>query len=80
MFCEKVEPIVNELAQEYAGRMTCVIAKHNEGDSQQRIERYGLKGHGMVITDADDKVLWSESSHKQTKEGVTAAIKKVLGG
>jgi len=78
--CAKVEPIVHELAQQYAGKIDCVVKKHDEGDSQHRIARYGLTQHGMVITDAQDKVLWSEEGHKMTKEGVVAAITKVLGG
>ena len=75
-----VESTLDKLAQQYAGKIECVVRKHDEGDSQQRIVRYGLSQHGMVITDAEDKVLWSESGHKQTKEGVVAAITKVLGG
>jgi hypothetical protein len=71
---------VHELAQTYAGKIDCVVKNHDDADSPQRIERYGLKIHGMVITDASDRVLWSESSHQQTKAGVEAAIKKVLGG
>ena len=78
--CQKVEPIVHGLAQDYQGKIDCKVVKHNEGDSPERIKRYGLGQHGMVITDQDDKVLWSEPSHKQTREGVDAAIKKVLGG
>lgn len=79
MFCAKVEPIVNGLTTEYAGRVACKIVKHDQGDSPARIARYGLNLHGMVITDQDDKVLWSESGHKQTREGVVAALTKVLG-
>ena len=77
--CSKVEPIVNELAKDYAGKVACSVVKHDEGDSQERIKRYGLNIHGMVIVDAADKVVWSESGHKQTKAGVQAAIDKLLG-
>jgi hypothetical protein len=80
VFCAKVEPIVHGLAQDYDGKVTCVVKKHDEGDSQDRIKRYGLNLHGMVVTDASDKVLWSESGHMQTREGVEAALKKLLGG
>lgn len=70
---------MNGLATDYQGKIDCKVVKHNEGDSQARIQRYGLDQHGMVITDQDDKVLWSESGHKQTRDGVAAAIQKVLG-
>lgn len=71
---------MHELAQKYTGKLVCEVKNHDAGDSPARIQRYGLNIHGMVITGADDKVLWSESSHKQTREGVEAAIAKVLGG
>ena len=80
MLCSKVDPIVNGLNTEYAGRIECKVVKDNEGDSPARIQRYGLNVHGMVITDQDDKLLWSESGHKQTRDGIKAAIDKVLGG
>ncbi len=80
MFCEQVEPIVHELAPQYAGRMQFHVVAHDAPGSQDRIRRYGLSVHGMVITDRDDKVVWSESGHKQTRAGVVAAVDKVLGG
>jgi hypothetical protein len=79
VFCEKVEPIVNELATEYPGRVDCKIVKHDAEGSAARIVRYGLDKHGMVVTDQDDKVLWIESGHKQTKAGVVQALTKLLG-
>ncbi len=79
MFCEKVEPIVHELAKEYAGKVDCQVVKHDAEGSAARIVRYGLDRHGMVVTSADDKVLWLESGHKQTKAGVVQALQKLLG-
>ncbi|MBL8754460.1 MAG: hypothetical protein JNK15_14245 [Planctomycetes bacterium] len=67
------------LAKDYTGKVDCKVVKHDEGDSQDRIKRYGLDIHGMVVTDAADKVLWSESGHKQTRDGIDAALKKLLG-
>lgn len=80
MLCSKIEPMVHGLAADYAGKMTFVVRNHQEGDSPARITRYGLDVHGMVITDAADKVLWSESGHKQTRADVQAAIDRLLGG
>lgn len=67
-------------AQEFAGKIECKVVPHNEGDSPQRIQRYELGQHGMVITDQSDAVVWKEPGHHQTREGVEAAIKKALGG
>ncbi len=80
MLCAKIEPMVHGLAEDYAGKMKFEVRSYNEGDSPDRITRYGLDVHGMVITDAADKVQWSESGHKQTRAGVQAAVDKLLGG
>ncbi len=68
------------LAKDYAGKMKFEVVPYNQGDSQQRIADYELGQHGMVIADQDKKKVWSESGHKQTRAGVEAAIKKLLGG
>lgn len=77
--CARVEPIVHGLATEFAGKVECKVVNHDAGDSQARIQRYGLNLHGMVVVDGNDKVLWSESGHNQTRDGVTAALRKLLG-
>ncbi|MEO6596178.1 MAG: hypothetical protein ABIP94_15630 [Planctomycetota bacterium] len=70
---------MHELAKAYEGKMKFEVVKYNEGDSQARIAAYELDKHGMVIADQNKAKVWSESGHKQTKEGIEAAIKKVLG-
>ncbi len=70
---------MHELAKDYGNRMKFEVVKYNEGDSQQRIADYGLNIHGMVIVDQDKKKVWSESGHKQTREVVEPAIRKLLG-
>lgn len=71
--------MVHGLAKEFAGKIECKVVDYQAGDSPERIKRYGLQQHGMVIVDPADTVLWSESGHKQQKEAVVAAIRKVLG-
>ena len=78
MFCAKVEPIVNELEQDYGSKMNFVIRPYNEGDAQDLIAQYELDKHGMVITGKGGASRWKESGHKQTREGVEAVIKKLL--
>lgn len=59
--------------------MKFVVRDAKDQASEALIKKYGLDVHGMVITDgADDSVVWKESGHNQTKEGVKAAIDKVL--
>ncbi|MCA8976891.1 MAG: hypothetical protein KDC98_19365 [Planctomycetes bacterium] len=78
MFCAKVEPIVNGLAQDYAGRMKFEIRPYDEGDAPELIRKHALDRHGMVITDPTGAARWKESGHKQTRAGVEAAIKQLL--
>ena len=56
------------------------IADGKNDEGLGRIKKYGLDVHGMVITDKNDKVLWKESGHLQTKSGIKTAIDKVLSG
>jgi len=70
---------VHGLAKDYTGKMKFEVVPYDQGDNPKRIADYGLDLHGMVIVDQDKKKVWSESGHKQTREGVEAAIKKLLG-
>ena len=74
-----MEPIVNGLQKTYGDRMTFQVKDYKKGDSPQLIQKHDLGKHGMVITDAKGNKLWSEPGHKQTKEGVEEAIRRVLG-
>ena len=79
MFCAKVEPIVRGLEKDYGDKMTFVIRNYQEDDAPALIEYFDLDVHGMAITDKQGTLHWKESGHKQTREGVEAAIKKLLG-
>ncbi len=79
MLCARVEPMVHGLEKEHGTAMRFVVVDHKAGDSPERIARYELGRHGMVITDAKGEKLWSEPGHEQTRERVEAAIRQVLG-
>ena len=74
-----IEPVVGDLETKYGDKMDFHVVAFNEGDAPERIEQYGLRVHGMVITDAEDKKLWAESGHKQKITVVSAEIEKLLG-
>lgn len=78
MFCAKVEPIVNELEKDYPN-MKFVIRDYSKDDAPALIEFFGLEVHGMAITDKQGTLHWKESGHKQTRAGVEATIRKLLG-
>ncbi len=58
--------------------MTFHVKDWKDGDSPELIEKYKLGKHGMVITDAEGKALWSQHGHMQTRPEVERAIKKLL--
>ena len=70
---------MNGFAKDYEGKMKFAVEDGESDESVARIAKYGLVKHGMVITDKDDKIVWSESGHDQTAAGVKAAIDKALG-
>ena len=70
---------MNGFAKEYEGKMQFVVEDGKTEANIASIAKYGLEIHGMVITDKDDNVLWSESSHNQKHETVKKAIDKALG-
>jgi len=79
MLCAKVEPMVHGLAKDYAGKMKFEVVPYDQGNNKQRIADYQLDLHGMVIVDQTGAKVWGESGHKQTRAGVEAAIKQLLG-
>ncbi|MEC7583641.1 MAG: hypothetical protein VYE77_04930 [Planctomycetota bacterium] len=78
MLCGKVEPIVNGLEKEYGSQLDFEIVDYKKGDSPERIKKYDLGVHGMVITDQAGNRIWSESGHKQTRPGIVKGIKYSL--
>ena len=58
-------PIVNGLAKEFDGKLQFQVLNTAAPGSAEQIEKYALDIHGMVITDQDDTVVWSESGHMQ---------------
>ncbi|MCA8970527.1 MAG: hypothetical protein KDC95_12110 [Planctomycetes bacterium] len=81
MFCKKVEPMVHGLAKqdEFSERIEFVVEDYQKGDSPERIAKYGLERHGMILTDRGGNLVWSESGHKQQRETVVAALREALG-
>lgn len=72
--------MVRGLAKDYDGRVVCRVEDYQKGDSPALIKKHGIEKHGMILTDAEGKLLWSESGHKQQRDKVAAALDKVLSG
>ena len=52
--CRMIAPILNEVAQEYAGRLT--VAKLNVDENQQIPQKYGVRGIPTLILFKDGQV------------------------
>lgn len=67
-------------AKDYEGKMLFAVEDGKTEANKARIGKYGFSVHGMVITDMQDKIIWKEEGHLQTKAGVKTAIDKALSG
>ena len=70
---------MHALEKQFGSKMDFEIVMFNKGDAPERIKKYQLQIHGMVIVGADDEVLWKESGHQQSQKEVTAKIESLLG-
>lgn len=80
MLCQIATSMVHGLEEKFADRMAFEVVDYSTPENQAKIEEYGLDQHGMVITDQDGNLVWSESGHSQKETEVTAQIEAALGG
>ena len=78
MLCEIITSVVHGLEEKFEGQLTFEVVDHSTPENQARIKEYGLGRHGMVITDQDGNLLWSESGHDQVEAEVAATIERLL--
>lgn len=69
---------MNELAEQYDGKMDFEVLLTTAPGAAEHIRELGFDKHGMVITDAQDKVLWKEDGHTQKKPAIQSQIDKLL--
>lgn len=75
--CEEVRPMLADLHAEYGNRIHFRELDYHLFSSQEDLRNYAFGHHGLVITDPEGAVLWSDAEH-QKREIIEAAIRKVL--
>ena len=78
MLCNKITVIVNDLKKTHKEKLTIKAVKVGEGNSTKEIEKYKLKGHGIVAKDKDGKFLTKVDGHNYGREKVEEVIAKLL--
>ena len=73
-------PIVNGLAEQYGDKMDFEVISTKAPGAADQIQQFGFDVHGMVITGAEDRILWKEEGHTQKEPAVKAQIEKLLKG
>ena len=68
MICEKSTVIVNGLDQKIKDVVNIKTVAAHLPDSQKDIKENKLGSHGVVLRDADNKVVWVFKNHNFTKE------------
>lgn len=71
-------PIVHGLAEQYGDQLDFEVVDKTEPGAAERIAGYDFDVHGMVIVDQNDRVVWKEEGHTQTRARVAAAIDAAL--
>lgn len=75
--CKFMEPVVEELAREFAGKIE--IKKYNvdEPESQPLIAKYQISAMPTYIIEVDDKVV-QQYIGAQSKKTLTEAVQQIL--
>lgn len=74
--CKKLDPIMKELAAEYAGKVA--VAKLNTEENQKTAMQYGIMGLPAVLVFKNGQRV-DMVSGLQTKDGYKARFTKTLG-
>jgi len=76
--CENAKTIVNGLAQEIKGKVSIKMVSASLPDSAKDIKENNLGSHGVVLRDAENKVVWTFKSHDFKKEDLLKGLGKIL--
>jgi len=75
--CQKSTAIVNGLDQKIKDEVKITTASASLPESDKDIKENSLGSHGVVLRDADNKVVWTFKSHGFKKEDLLEGLKKL---
>ncbi|MGO0122992.1 thioredoxin [Desulfothermobacter acidiphilus] len=74
--CQSMAPVVEEVAQEYAGRLK--VAKLNVDQNMSLAQRYGIRGIPTLLFFRGGKVIAQEVGYTP-KESLVSMVNRLLG-
>lgn len=74
--CRSMSPVVEQVADEFAGRVK--VAKLNVDENQSLTQRYGIKGIPTLLFFQNGKVVAQEVGYTP-KDSVTQKLNRILG-
>jgi hypothetical protein len=78
MVCAQLKPAVSGLEQEFPGKVKAENVDASGEEARKAIKELGFKNHGLVIRDAQGKVLHKEPDHTVDMDAVKKAIQDLL--
>ena len=66
------------LEQEYKGKVTAENLDATTPENAKIVQALGFENHGLVIRDADGKVLWKQADHGVKIDDVRKALDKLI--
>ena len=76
--CAKIKVIVNDLKKTHGEKVTFSNVLVGSGSSAEEIKKAKLKGHGLVASDKDGKLVEKIDGHSYGKKEVEAVVAKLL--
>jgi len=69
---------VSGFGEEFEGKVEAQNLDATKPEAVKRVKSLGFKNHGLVITDAEGKVLFKQPDHQVKVEEVRAELTKLL--
>jgi len=78
MICQKLMPAVSGLEKEFPGKVHAANVDAFSDAGKSAVKELGFQNHGLVVRDAEGKVLFKQADHSVNIEEVRAELAKIL--
>jgi hypothetical protein len=78
MICAKLKPAVSGFETEFPGKVKAENLDATTEESKKAVRELGFKNHGLVIRDAEGKVLYKKADHSVDIEEARKVLQELL--
>lgn len=75
--CQELSTTLTELEKKHGRFMNFRTVDYHLPASQERIFKAQLGSHGIIVSDPEGAELWKMKAHEESKEDLTAAVKRL---